>query len=63
MSSLYLYRVTYRRQPLSSRVYHMAVPAATPDEARAEVARRDPEYTATVRTPRRSGRWLQEATA
>lgn len=51
----YRYKVSYIHRPGSRRVYHLTVTARDADEARAEVARRDPQFTATVRSPRRLG--------
>lgn len=53
MTTRYQYQVDYLRRPTSRRVYHRVVTAATPDEAREIVKGLDPEFTATVRTPRR----------
>jgi hypothetical protein len=63
VTDLYLYSVKYRRRPISSRTYHRTVVASSADEARAEVARLDPEFTATVRSPKRRGPWRPPVTA
>lgn len=60
MRDTYLYRVRYRRADSATREYRMSVSADNPDEARAAVQMRDPQFSSTIETPRRLGRFLWE---
>ena len=51
----YRYKVEYLHRPGSRRVYHLTVTATDADDAREQVRRIDPEFTATTRSPRRLG--------
>lgn len=53
MTTKFRYQVSYLRRPSQRRVWHRVVTAASPDEAREIVKGLDPEFTGTVRTPRR----------
>ena len=56
MTTHFRYRVDYLHRPGSRRVYHLTVTARDADDAREQVRREDPEFTATVRSPRRRAR-------
>lgn len=50
---MYQYRITYRRDLVSSRQYHLTVIARSADEARAKARIIDPGYVSTIHSPRR----------
>lgn len=55
---LWRYRVRYRRDVSSNRVFRVTVTAPDADRARAYAALADPLFLATVQTPRRMGEVL-----